>query len=122
MKPRYERPIIVRHVVGGMNKFGAQTAMRVYDRFEGLPIAELVAQYGSPLMLFSERVLREKYRELRDQVAARIPRFTFVSEGNPFRRLLLGVKGLVGEDVIWHKNSPVLSSQHTTRKRYIIVV
>lgn len=76
MKPRYERPIIVRHVVGGMNKFGAQTAMRVYDRFEGLPIAELVAQYGSPLMLFSERVLREKYRELRDQAAARIPRFT----------------------------------------------
>lgn len=76
MKPRYERPIIVRHVVGGMNKFGTQTAMRVYDRFEGVPIAELVAQYGSPLMLFSERVLREKYRELRDQVAARIPRFT----------------------------------------------
>lgn len=76
MKPRYERPIIVRHVVGGMNKFGTQTAMRVYDRFEGVPIADLVAQYGSPLMLFSERVLREKYRELRDQVAARIPRFT----------------------------------------------
>ena len=76
MKPRYERPVIMRHMVGGPNKFGAQPAVRVYDRFEGVPIADLVSQYGSPLFLFSERVLREKYRELRDQLAARIPRFT----------------------------------------------
>ena len=76
MKPRYERPIIMRHTVGGPNKFGAQPAARVYDRFEGVRIADLVAQYGSPLMLFSERVLRDRYRELRDQLAARIPRFT----------------------------------------------
>ena len=32
----------------------------------------------------------------------RYPRFTRVSEGNPFRRLLLGVKGLVGVNVVWH--------------------
>lgn len=76
MKPRYERPIIVRHTVGGPNKFGSQQSVRVYDRFEGIPIADLIAQYGSPLMLFSERVLRERYRELRDQLAARMPRFT----------------------------------------------
>ena len=30
----------------------------------------------------------------------RDPRLTCVSEGNPFRRLLLGVKGLVGMDVV----------------------
>lgn len=33
----------------------------------------------------------------------RIPRLTCVSEGNPFRRLLLGVKGLVGVDTVRHK-------------------
>lgn len=76
MKPRYERPIIVRHTVGGPNKFGAQPSARVYDRFEGIPIADLTTQYGSPLMLFSERVLRERFRELRDQLSKRIPRFT----------------------------------------------
>lgn len=76
MKPRYERPVIVRHQVGGANKFGAQPAIRVYDRFERVPVADLVAQYGSPLVLFSERVLRERFRELRDQLASRVARFT----------------------------------------------
>ena len=76
MKPRYERPVIVRHQVGVANKFGARPAFRVYDKYEGVPIAALTAAYGSPLMVFSERVLREKMRELRDQMAARIPRFT----------------------------------------------
>ena len=76
MKPHYERPVIVRHQVGGLNKFGAQPAIRVYDRFERVPVAELIAQYGSPLVLFSERVLRERFRELRDQLASRLARFT----------------------------------------------
>jgi diaminopimelate decarboxylase len=76
VKPRYERPIIVRHEVGGSNKFGAQPAMRVYDRFEGVPIADLVEAYGSPLFLISERSLRDRFRELRDALAARVSRFT----------------------------------------------
>ena len=76
MKPRYERPVIVRHEVGGSNKFGVQPAIRVYNRFEGLAVSDLVERFGSPLVLFSERVLRERYRELRDQLAARVPRFT----------------------------------------------
>lgn len=76
MKPRYERPVLVRHAIGGPTKFGTTPAMRVYDRFEGIPIADLVARHGSPLMLFSERVLRERYRELRDQATARLPKVT----------------------------------------------
>jgi len=76
MKPRYERPVIVRHQVGSISKFGSRPAIRVYDKFEGVPIADLVAAYGSPLILFSERMLRERMRELRDQMATRIPRFT----------------------------------------------
>lgn len=32
----------------------------------------------------------------------RIPRLTCVSEGKPFRRLLLGVKGLVGVYIVFH--------------------
>ena len=76
MKPRYERPVIVRHQVGSVSKFGARPTLRVFDRFEGVAISDLVGEYGSPLMVFSERVLRERMRELRDQMAARIPRFT----------------------------------------------
>jgi diaminopimelate decarboxylase len=76
MKPRYERPVMVRHQVGSVSKFGSRPTIRVYDKFEGVPISVLVATYGSPLILFSERLLRERMRELRDQMATRIPRFT----------------------------------------------
>ena len=76
MKPPYQRPVLVRHMVGGSNKFGVQPSIRVYDRFEGVPIADLVRQFGSPLFLISERVLRERFHELRDQMAARFANFT----------------------------------------------
>jgi diaminopimelate decarboxylase len=76
MKPRYERPVIARHAVGGISKFGPSPGLRVMDRFEGVPVDALVAQYGSPLFVFSERVLRDRYRELRDQLARRFADFT----------------------------------------------
>ncbi len=76
MKPRYERPVLVRHQVGTVSKFGARPTIRVFDKFEGVAISDLVAAYGSPLVVFSERVLRERMAELRDQMATRIPRFT----------------------------------------------
>lgn len=64
MKPRYERPVIVRHVSGHMNKFGRVQAIRPLTSIEDVPITELVATYGSPLFVFSERVMRDRYREL----------------------------------------------------------
>ncbi|MFW5740264.1 MAG: diaminopimelate decarboxylase, partial [Myxococcota bacterium] len=76
MKPRYERPVIVRHAVGGISKFGPSPGLRVMSSFDGVPIASLVAQYGSPLFVFSERVLRDRYKELRDQLARRFSDFT----------------------------------------------
>ncbi|MEZ4220674.1 MAG: hypothetical protein R3B13_07065 [Polyangiaceae bacterium] len=76
MKPRYERPVIVRHALGGRSKFGAITTPRPVTSFEGVPIAELVAQHGSPVFVFSERVLQERVRELRDQLARRFSQFT----------------------------------------------
>jgi diaminopimelate decarboxylase len=76
MKPQYERPVMIRHAVGALNKFGTLPAIRVRDRFDGVMVADLVERYGSPLFLFSERALRARVRELRDQLAARFARFT----------------------------------------------
>ena len=75
MKPKYERPIIVRHSLAGMNKFGATPAVRPITLIDGVRISELVEAYGSPLFVFSERNLRERVRELRAQVARRLPSF-----------------------------------------------
>ena len=75
MKPRYERPIIVRHALGGADKFGAAKAARPMRHFEGASIDELVAVHGSPVFAFSERLLRQRVRELRDQLALRFSDF-----------------------------------------------
>ncbi len=76
MKPRYERPVIVRHALGGRSKFGAVTTPRPVTEFEGVPLTELTSTYGSPLFVFSERILQERVRELKDQLARRFSQFT----------------------------------------------
>jgi diaminopimelate decarboxylase len=71
---RYERPTIVRHHAGMMNKFARVQAMRPLTEIEGVPVRDLVARFGSPLFVFSERVLVARHRELRDALALRLPR------------------------------------------------
>ena len=51
--PRYERPTLIKHVAGMMNKFARVQAMRPLSHIDGVAIADLVAQYGSPLFVFS---------------------------------------------------------------------
>lgn len=75
MKPKYERPIIVRHSLAGMNKFGATSAIRTVTAIDGVRISDLVEAYGSPLFVFSERSLRERVRELRAQLGRRVASF-----------------------------------------------
>jgi diaminopimelate decarboxylase len=73
-KPIYERPALVRHQMGAMNKFSRTQASRPLTAIDGVPVKELVEQYGSPLFVFSEKTLVERYHELRDAVALRYPR------------------------------------------------
>jgi diaminopimelate decarboxylase len=75
MKPKYERPIIVRHSLAGMNKYGTTPAIRPINQIDGVRVSDLVQAYGSPLFVFSERTLRERVRELRAQLSRRITNF-----------------------------------------------
>src|SRR6185436_12708740 len=52
----------------------------------------------------------------------RSPRFTWLSEGNPLRLLLLGVKGLVGVDVVFHKAPPEVASSLSNPSSATVVV
>ena len=54
MKARYQRPVLVRHESGLMNKFSRVQAMRPLTEIDGVPVAALVAEHGSPLFVFSE--------------------------------------------------------------------
>lgn len=74
MKKPYERPTLVRHRSGAMNKMGGVAAQRPIRSLDGVPVEELTAKYGSPLFVYSEREIRHRYRELRDHLRRRWPR------------------------------------------------
>jgi diaminopimelate decarboxylase len=73
-RPTYERPGIIRHQMGLMNKFGRQDGVRPITHVDGVAIDDLVAEHGSPLFVFSQRTLVQRYRELRDAFTRRYPR------------------------------------------------
>ena len=73
-RPVYERPVIVRHTPGHMNKFSRVAAVKPVEAIGGVPVAELVEAYGTPVFAFEERTLVERYRSLRDALALRWPK------------------------------------------------
>lgn len=73
-RPVYEPPSLVRHQIGLMNKFGRQQALRPLLDIDGVSIAGLVQQYGSPLFVFSERTLVANYRDFYEAFSRRYPR------------------------------------------------
>jgi diaminopimelate decarboxylase len=70
----YERPNILRHQMGAMNKFGRLQGMRPLTHIDGVAVADLVAEHGSPLFVFSQRTLQSRYRELHEAFARRYAR------------------------------------------------
>ena len=71
----YERPTLVRHNAGAMNKFSRAQTTRPLTHIDGVAVADLIEQYGSPLFVFSEKTLVNTYRELEDAFTRRWPKF-----------------------------------------------
>ncbi len=65
-KKHYEKPQIVRHQVGMLNKFGSVPSVEPMTEIDGVAIAELMDTYGSPLFVFSEKQIVSKVGELRE--------------------------------------------------------
>lgn len=75
MTRTYEKPVILKLETGHLNKFGSSPAYarRVRKEIAGVPVDELVGEFGSPLFVFSEEVIRRRYRELREAFSTRYP-------------------------------------------------
>ncbi len=73
-RPAYERPVLIRHAMGMMNKFSRVQSVKPLTHIEGVAIEDLIAQYGSPLFVFSEKTLVSRYRELREALKLRYPK------------------------------------------------
>ena len=74
-KRPYEKPSIARHTVNLMGKPGRFPGITTTRQIEGLQVSDLVERHGSPLFVGSERVLRERYRELYRAFSTRYPNF-----------------------------------------------
>jgi diaminopimelate decarboxylase len=71
----YLRPTIRRQFMGHANKFGGLAVPDPVISIDGVSVAALVREYGSPLFVFSEATLRRKVRELNHAFTTRYPRF-----------------------------------------------
>ena len=74
----YQAPQITRHHMAVGNRLPSDGAQHHYiDQIDGIAIEDLVARFGSPLFVFSERRLRARARAFRKAFASRYPRTRF---------------------------------------------
>ena len=74
MKLPYERPTLRKLTAGALNKFGPRTGALAVETLDGVRVEALVAQFGSPLFVLSERQLRRSYHALGRAFSTRYPR------------------------------------------------
>jgi diaminopimelate decarboxylase len=76
-KERYERPAIKRLEANMPNKFGLRTSYVPMTHIEGVAVADLLKEHGSPLFVISEQTIREKYNEAKQAFTSRYPKVQF---------------------------------------------
>ncbi len=75
----YEKPMIRKLHSGLMNKFAGTSPnqRKVKTEIAGVAVEDLVAKYGSPLFVYSEKALRRKFRSMKNAFTTRYPNVTF---------------------------------------------
>ena len=76
-KKQYERPLIRPLNSGLMNKFGKRTEWTPFTQIDGVSVASLTADFGSPLFVYSERKIRENFRNAKRAFETRYPKVQF---------------------------------------------
>ncbi len=76
-KKTYERPVIKKLENNMPNKFGTRTIFEPISHLEGQAVNDLIAKYGSPLFVISERKIRKNFRKARQAFETRYPRVQF---------------------------------------------
>lgn len=76
-KLSYERPIIQKLNTGMMNKFGTRTEYEPVTQIEGVPVKDLLREYGSPLFVISEQRIRRNYQHAVRAFKTRYPKVQF---------------------------------------------
>jgi diaminopimelate decarboxylase len=73
MKLPYERPTLRKLTAGPLSKVGPRAGARPLAELDGVPVPELLARFGSPLFVLSERQLRRSYQAVQRAFGTRYP-------------------------------------------------
>ncbi len=76
-KLKYERPSIKQLNAGLMNKFGLKTEYNPVTHIDGAPVKQIIADYGSPVFVMSERKIRKNYQNALRAFKTRYPKVQF---------------------------------------------
>ncbi len=76
-KKIYERPVIIKQQMGFMNKFGSAPTNQPLTHIDNVSVVEMAEKYGSPLFVFSEKKIRQNYRNLNRIFKTRYPKVQF---------------------------------------------
>jgi diaminopimelate decarboxylase len=76
-KLKYERPFIKKLNAGLMNKYGTRTEYAPHTHIDGIPVKQLIAEYGSPVFVISEKQIRKNYQNAVRAFKTRYPKVQF---------------------------------------------
>ncbi len=76
-KLAYERPFIQKLNVSAMNKFGTRTEYAPVTQIEGVPVKKIIAEYGSPVFVISEKQIRRNLKDANRAFKTRYPKIQF---------------------------------------------
>ncbi|MFO7810814.1 MAG: alanine racemase [Candidatus Delongbacteria bacterium] len=74
MKKEYIKPYIKRQSAGVMNKFGVIYNKGHRENIEGIPVGRFTDEFGSPVFVLSEKVIRERYRKIYSYFSSKYPK------------------------------------------------
>jgi diaminopimelate decarboxylase len=73
----FERPIIQRLNAGLPSKFGISTHLEPITQIEGIPVKEMIENFGSPVFAISETTIRRTYKDAYRAFSSRYPKVQF---------------------------------------------
>lgn len=76
-KVPFERPVIKKLNTGIPSKFGLQVRHEPVTMIDGVPVVSLLEKYGSPLFIYSEKSIRNTYKEAWRAFSSRYPKVLF---------------------------------------------
>lgn len=76
-KKTYERPVVMKQQLGMMNKIAQRLVSPVMSEIDGVSVDRLAREFGSPLFVLSEKLIRRNQRRANRAFKTRYPKVQF---------------------------------------------